>query len=360
LKPGTDKIIKKDDEVEKMSDMKEKVLQALKENTQEYVSGEALSELMGVSRTAVWKYISELKKEGYVIESSPKKGYRIMPVYDMLNEYEIRWGLKTKIIGRDIRYFNAIDSTNNYAKKIAYEGCDEGTVVVADCQTAGRGRLGRAWDSAGGKGIWMSVVLKPSIAPENVQIITLAASVAVARAIAGTCGIRTGIKWPNDIVLDGKKVCGILTEMNSEMERVNFLVLGIGINVNHEEGDFPDEIKDRATSLKCYADSGREASKKEGHGSVFPRSQIIGRILLELEEMYSKINKGFTDEIIDEWRSYSATLGRKVKITGRDGEYEGTAKDVTRDGKLVVDCTDGITREVVSGEVSVRGLMGYV
>ena len=251
-------------------------------------------------------------------------------------------------------------STNTIAKEMATKGAKEGTVIIALEQTAGRGRMGRSFYSPKGSGIYLSIILRPRLNIEDSLLLTTCTAVAVARAIAGTCGIRTGIKWPNDIVLDGKKVCGILTEMNSEMERVNFLVLGIGINVNHEEGDFPDEIKDRATSLKCYADSGRETSKKEGHGSVFPRSQIIGRILLELEEMYSKINKGFTDEIIDEWRSYSATLGRKVKITGRDGEYEGTAKDVTRDGKLVVDCTDGITREVVSGEVSVRGLMGYV
>jgi len=343
-----------------MGDMKERVLRVLKENTPEYISGEMLSRRLGVSRTAVWKYVNELKKEGYAIESSTKKGYKLVPASDILNEYEIRWGLETEVIGKDIRYFDEIDSTNNYAKRIAYDGCKEGTVIVADCQTAGRGRLGRSWLSSAGKGIWMSVILKPRIAPEDVQIITLAASVAVCRAIAAVTGIHAEIKWPNDVVLDGKKLCGILTEMNTEIEQVNFLVLGIGINVNHGEEDFPDDIRNIATSLKAFTRIGYKDAGDKGEERVFSRSSIIRRILLELEDVYGKINSGLTDEIIEEWKNYSATLGRTVRITGRNCEYTGVARDVTSNGRLVVDCTDGITREVVSGEVSVRGLMGYV
>jgi len=343
-----------------MGDMKERVLQVLKENASEYISGEMLSRQLRVSRTAVWKHINELKREGYAIESSTKKGYRLMPASDILNEYEIRWGLETEIIGRDIRYFDEIDSTNNYAKRIAYEGCNEGTVIVADCQTAGRGRLGRSWLSSAGKGIWMSVVLKPRIPPEDVQIITLAASVAVCRAIAAVTGIHAEIKWPNDVVLGGKKLCGILTEMNTEMEQVNFLVLGIGVNVNHGEEDFPGELRNIATSLRAFARTGYKDTGGKGEETEFSRSRIIRRILLELEDVYNKINDGLTSEIMEEWKKYSATLGRMVRICGRNCEHTGVARDVTLKGRLVVDCTDGITREVVSGEVSVRGLMGYI
>lgn len=339
--------------------MKYKVLKMLKESNEEYVSGEAISGLLNVSRTAIWKYVNELKEEGYAIESSSKKGYKLVNSVDILNEYEIGCNLKTDIFGRKIYCFPVIDSTNNYAKKLAYENCAEGIVVVAEKQTSGRGRLGRTWDSMSGKGIWMSIVLRPSIGPEDVQIITLAASVAVVRAIASATGIRTGIKWPNDIVLDGKKVCGILTEMNSEMERVNFIVLGIGINVNHQIDDFGKELSNSAVSLRAYAQGQFSSFGKNEEVPAFNRSEIIQNVLYELEIIYNKIKNNLTAEIIEEWKKYSVTLGKRVKITSRREEYEGVARDVTNDGKLVVEGIDGAIHEVVSGEVSVRGIMGY-
>ncbi len=333
-------------------DMKYKILQMLKEKSAEYVSGEKLSETLGVSRTAVWKYINELKKEGYVIESSSKKGYRLEPSPDILNEFEIGYCLDTRIIGRKIYYFKSIDSTNNYAKKVAQEGCVDGTVIVADAQTSGRGRMGRSWDSKEGCGIWMSVVLRPSISPQDVQIITLAASIAVVEALKHVTGIDAGIKWPNDVIIGGKKVCGILTEMSTEMDRVNYVVLGIGLNISQKNDDFPKELRSRAISLKAYME--------ENNMSVpsIRRSDIIKHILLELEKHYDSMTSGNTEEIIKMWRENSVTLGRKVKIIYKNAEYEGIARDVTDEGKLVVYCNDGITREISSGEVSVRGIMG--
>lgn len=333
--------------------MKYKILQALKENSREYVSGEKLSQALGVSRTAVWKCINDLKNEGYKIHSISKKGYKLEAVPDILNEFEIKNGLDTGIIGRWIYYFDSLDSTNNYAKKAAREGCEEGTVIVADSQTSGRGRMGRNWHSKGGDGIWMSIVLRPSIAPEDVQVITLAASVAVVNAVKRSAEIETGIKWPNDIILDGKKVCGILTEMSTEMDRVNYLILGIGLNVNQKADDFPEELKEIATSLKINIDEKKMILPK------LKRSDIIKNILFELEKQYENVIKGNTEDIIKKWSEKSVTLGRQVKIIYRGIEYEGTAKDVTYDGKLVVHCSDGAVREVSSGEVSVRGLMGY-
>ncbi|ADU73267.1 BirA family biotin operon repressor/biotin-[acetyl-CoA-carboxylase] ligase [Acetivibrio thermocellus AD2] len=337
-----------------MVKVKEVILKKLKESTQNYVSGEELSNILGVSRTAVWKCINELKKEGYVIDSSSKKGYKLCYVPDIINSWEIKEGLGTRIIGQNIHCFSEIDSTNNYAKTLAQKGCDDGTVVLAEHQTQGRGRLGRSWDSMGGKGIWMSIVLRPAVGLEDVQIITLAAAVAVVLAFKKVMGIDAGIKWPNDIVLDGKKVCGILTEMSMEMERINFLILGIGINFSHEESEFPEEIRDRATSLGIYL-----KEKKGMDISRFKRSHLIRAILSELEEVYDMINEGKAGVIVEEWKKYSVTLGKEVVIKYREEQYTGIAQDVDQSGRLIVKQDDGTVREILSGEVSVRGLLGY-
>jgi BirA family biotin operon repressor/biotin-[acetyl-CoA-carboxylase] ligase len=333
--------------------VKDKVLQKLKENTSSFISGEELSGMLDVSRTAVWKHIKSLKEDGYIIESSSRKGYRLLPSPDIINVFEIKQGLKTVVIGKKIIYLDTVDSTNNYAKIIAAQGCADGTVVITDTQTSGRGRLGRTWNSADRAGIWMSVVLKPDIPPEDVQLITLAASVAVVSAIKEVTGLEVGIKWPNDVILGGKKACGILTEMNSEMERVNFIVLGIGINVKHTMEDFPEELRNVATSIKAFAD-GKGIEIK-----WFERNDLIRVLLCELERLYTDIINGDVKGIVERWKKHSVTLGREVKIFSRNCEYRGMAVDVTQDGKLVVDCTDGITRKVASGEISIRGILGY-
>ena len=334
--------------------LEHKVLEILKQNNESYVSGESLSEILGVTRTSIWKYINSLKEAGYNIESVTRKGYRLIDSEDLLNEFEVANGLTNSLIGNKIVCIKEVDSTNFYARKIALEGAEDGTVVIADAQTAGRGRLGRSWASMAGKGIWMSVVLRPQISPEEVQIITLGASVAVVKAIYEATGIKTGIKWPNDIVYQGKKLCGILTEMNSEVEMVNFLILGIGINVNHIASDFPDEIRDFATSLSLCSD---EIDKK--YVKLFRRSDIIKKLLYELEKIYNKIKKGAVKDIIDDWKKYSATLGKQVRVMYKNDTYTGTALDIREDGRLVVQCDDGYTRDVYSGEVSVRGILGY-
>ncbi len=334
--------------------MKDIILKKLKESKEDYISGEELSSILGVSRTAVWKCINELKKEGYVIDSSSKKGYKLCYVPDIINPWEIKEGLDTKIIGRSVHCFSEVDSTNNYAKMLAQKGCEDGTVILAERQTQGRGRLGRSWDSMDKKGIWMTVVLRPAVGLEDVQIITLAASVAVASALKKAMDIDAGIKWPNDIVLDGKKVCGILTEMSMEMERINFLILGIGMNFGHVESDFPEEIRDRATSLGLYL-----KGKKGLDISGFRRSHLVRVILSELEEVYDKINKGKATAVIEEWKKYSVTLGKEVLIKYREEQYTGIAEDIDQNGRLIVKQDDGTIREVLSGEVSVRGLLGY-
>ncbi len=337
--------------------MKARILKVLKENQGKFVSGEMLSSMFGVSRTAVWKHIRELRKDGFVIESSSKKGYVLQTSPDILDPFEIAQKLSTEVIGKCILRLDSVDSTNNYAKIKASEGCEDGTTVIAETQTSGRGRLGREWDSSDKKGIWMSVILMPDIAPEEAQIITLAVSVAVVKAIKSVTGIETAIKWPNDVILDGKKVCGILTEMNTEIDRINYIVVGIGVNVNHEKADFPEELKDKAVSLKIFSEDSAQGEKVLCEN--YERNMIIASILFELEQKYSKIKKGFFKDIIEEWKLHSATIGKEVKAISRNAEYIGVAIDVAPDGKLIVRCSDGETREVASGEISVRGVMGY-
>ncbi len=330
--------------------MKYDIVQQLKNAASGYVSGGELAKFFGVSRTAVWKCIEELRTEGYFIEASSRKGYRLLSSEDRLNAYEIASGLKTSIVGSGILYFDSLDSTNNYARKLAAEGCKEGISVIAGQQTAGKGRLGRSWESPSEKGIYMSVVLRPALAPVETQIFTLAAAVATANAISKETGISTGIKWPNDLIIDGRKVCGILLEMSSEADRVNYIILGIGINYAHTEEDFPEELRARAISLKM-------ASASE---ACFSRLSIVRSVLCELDAMIQVVLKDNGEKIIEMWKNKSVTLGRKVGFRLKDTDYVGVADDITSDGRLLVDCSDGVRRELLSGEVSVRGIYGYV
>lgn len=334
--------------------MKNKVLKKLKDVKSEYISGEHLSRHLEVSRTYIWKCIKELRKEGYVIDSSPKKGYKLSFIPDIINSEEIMEERKSELLGKNIIYFPQIDSTNNYAKKIALEGYGEGTVVVADLQTSGRGRLGRSWDSVDKKGVLMSIILKPKIAMEELQIITLAASVAVVEAVNELMGINLGVKWPNDIILDGKKVCGILTEASMEMDKVNFVVLGIGLNVLHEEKDFFGELKAKGTSLSIYM-----RQKGRTGGIIARRSQLIKMILFKLEQLYHKVNKRDLAQITMLWKKYSVTLGKEVIVVIKGEQHSGIAIDITNEGRLIIEFSDGTRKEVLSGEIFVRGLLGY-
>lgn len=327
--------------------MKDLVLRKLKQNLYRYVSGETLSQELNVSRTAIWKHIKTLKREGYVIESSPKVGYRLISMPDVLDPAEIHENMVTEFIGREIHYFKEIDSTNNYAKKIAYDGCEDGTVIIAERQASGRGRLGRSWESNMGKGIWMSVVLRPDISPESIQLITLAASVAVVKAIRDTTGIVTGIKWPNDILLDGKKLCGILVEMSSEMDRINFVVIGIGINIGQDREDFSEDLRNKAVSLSSYI-------RKNELSIEFTRNMLVGKLLTEIEKYYKLILKGKREEIIQEWKNFSVILGKEVVVSCRGEDFSGFAEDLTDEGKLVIRSHDGIAKLIISGEVSLK------
>lgn len=320
--------------------MKNEILQKLKQS-KDFISGQDISREFHMTRAAIWKYINLLREEGYNIESVPRKGYRLVSLPDILTYEEIREYLNTDFIGRSIYYFNTIDSTNIKAKEIAHNE-REGTVLIAEEQTAGKGRLGRNWASPKGKGIWMSIILKPNVEPTKLPKITLIGAAAVHKALRNI-GVEAKIKWPNDILIDGKKVCGILTEMSGELNMVNYVVMGIGINVNLDEEDIPDELKNIATSLRLS--TGRKINRKE----------LAANILNEFEKLYIKFKeKDNIEEVLRICRENSVLLGEEVKVIRGDNIRIGKALDINDNGELVVKFGDNV-ENIIAGEVSLRG-----
>lgn len=325
---------------------KQEILRMLRE-ADDYVSGQELCVHFGVSRTAVWKNIKSLQEEGYEIEAVPNRGYRIVGCPDTIAAEEVSSRLSTRRMGVTIRYFSVIDSTNQYAKRIGEEGAPDGTLVIADEQTAGKGRSGRHWVTPPGKAIAFTLLLRPDIPPSRISMVTLVMGLAVCRAVRSLYGLPVGIKWPNDVVIDGKKICGILTEMSAEMDGVHYIVIGVGINANLTS--FPEEIRDVATSIALQL-----------HHEV-SRAGLIAEVMARFEEFYEKFEKDSDlSGLIDEYNADLLNCGRKVRVLDPKGEYEGTALGIDRLGQLLVKREDGTVTEVYAGEVSVRGIYGYV
>lgn len=325
--------------------MKAEILKMLRE-AEGYVSGQELCNKFGVSRTAVWKAINQLKENGYEIEAVQNKGYHLLSAPDVMDSTELESIHATDWAGCEIYYFDSIDSTNTKAKELAEEGHPGGTLVVADRQTAGKGRRGRSWESPSGIGIFMTLMLKPEINPNNASMLTLVAAMATTRAIRRVTGVPAMIKWPNDIVMNGKKVCGILTEMSAQFDYINHIVIGIGINVHNEE--FPEEIAQTASSL--YVESGQHIH----------RASLIEAFLEEFEDVYAEYLKTEDMEgLVKEYDSMLVNRGRQVRVLDPKEPFEGKAMGITKKGELIVDTWES-RKLVSSGEVSVRGIYGYV
>ncbi len=326
---------------------KTQILTMLRESA-EYVSGQALCERFGVSRTAVWKIIGQLKEEGYEIDAVPNRGYRLKNSPDLISGEEIASRLTTKWAGRKIYYFAETGSTNIDAKRLAEEGAPHGTLVVAGRQSAGRGRRGRQWASADSReAIYMTLLLKPDFSPKHASCVTLLMAVSVTSALEEVCGERFYIKWPNDIVLGGRKVCGILTEMSAETDYIHHVVIGAGINVN--QNDFPPEILEVATSVR------RET------GKITSRAQIIAKVMYFFEQYYELFLQTYDLSAVRvNYEEHLANKDREVRVLDPAGEYTGIARGITDVGELVVERSDGTLCSVYAGEVSVRGLYGYV
>ena len=326
---------------------REKVL-ALLRDREGYLSGEELSRELGLSRAAVWKAVEALRKDGYAIEARTGLGYRLTAAPDALTEREVRRFLgQPGVLGRELHCLETIDSTNTYAKKLAMSGAPDGTVVIANDQTAGRGRMGRTFQSPKDKGIYLSVLLRPEMEPQRLMPVTAMAGIAVADAVEAVCGVRPGLKWPNDPVIGNKKLCGILTEMSLEGEtgRVQYLVLGIGINVG--QADLTEDVAAIATSLSAYL--GRPVS----------RPQLAAALIKELEKLYGALKDGDLSRYLAAYRRDCVNLGKTVQLLGEDREVV-TAVDIDGEFGLVVRTADGTEKTVRSGEVSVRGMYGYV
>ncbi len=327
--------------------MRSRVLKLLKQKKPGYVSGEVMAGELSVSRTAVWKAINSLQAEGYRIEGSPRRGYRLLQVPDRLYPAELAEWLQGETIGvpaEKIHYFPSLESTNETLKKIAEEGAPEGTIVLAEEQTRGKGRLGRSWSSPRGKGIWLSVLLKPAVFPQEAPVFTLIAAVTITRALNGTYAhMNAGIKWPNDILIREKKVCGILTELKAETDRLHYLVIGIGLNANQASEDFPPELESTATSL--YLESSEKAD----------RLALTASVINELDHLYTTYRSQGTGPIIQEWKNSSMTLGRRVSVSQPAGSFfTGKAIDIREDGALVVQGADGTQKHFHAGEVTLK------
>lgn len=320
--------------------MKSEILSLLR-NADGYVSGEELSKKLGVSRTAVWKNINLLREEGYVINSLTNRGYKLEKSPDVLDENIISNGLNVSVAGTKIKVMKSIDSTNDEVKRLANNGGQSGLIVAAEEQTAGKGRLGRVWESEDG-GLYFTLLIRPELPPSAIASITLAAGYAVCLAIRDYTGCDAKIKWPNDIIIGNKKVCGILTEMAAQSDQIDYVAIGIGINVNHTE--FSDEISHKATSL--YLETGKKID----------RNPFFRAVIEKLDSVLASFLVSVSLDDIQSFKSLCATLGRKVSVQRGGQTIEGTAYDLTTNGELIIKDTVGHNIIINSGEVTVQGI----
>ena len=333
-------------------DIKTSILRMIRQSSG-YVSGQSLCEALGVSRTAVWKYVNQLKEEGYEFDAVSNKGYRIVKYPDIITREEIESMLPEGLAVTNVVYYHETDSTNTRAKQAAEDGEKSGTLFITECQTGGRGRRGRTWESPAGSGIWMSLLLRPEIKPFDASMLTIVAAMGMKDAIeeiigagAGQGGIHCKIKWPNDIVLGDRKICGMLTEMSAETDWINYVVIGIGVNVNTTE--FDDSIKDTASSILLQT------------GSSVKRSDVVVAFARHFSRYYEEFLKECNlSGLADDYNKALINVGRDVKIVERDGSFVAKAVGIDETGSLIVE-KDGDTKRIVAGEVSVRGLYGYV
>lgn len=315
----------------------DKILNYFKKHEEGYVSGEDLSRELGISRAGVWKHIESLREEGYDIEAFPHLGYRLISIPDRLTEIELKWQLKTDIIARKIYSYKETSSTNDAAYQLAASGEKEGSVIIAESQTAGRGRMGRSWVSPRSKGAYFSAILRPDILPKEVSSITLFSALSVAKTIKEMADLAAFIKWPNDVLINNKKICGILTEMNAETDKINFVIIGIGININTKE----DLLPKGATSIM------------EAKGEEVSRVELVKGIFKNLDKYYKLFNGGHIAEIIREYKEFSNFLGKRVRVTYHDTKIEGYAVDVDKEGALILRMDSGLNERILAGDVTI-------
>lgn len=321
---------------------REVILDLFRQAATGYVSGARLSEALGVSRTAVWKQIEQLRQLGYRIEAVPSRGYRLCSTPDLPLAEELRMGLATRLVGREIRYLAETDSTNRQAYALGEAGAGEGLVVIADRQTAGKGRMGRTWASPPGVNLYLSILLRPPLPPQAAPQLTFVSTLAVSRAIRAVSGLEPTHKWPNDVLIDGRKVAGLLNEMSAETDRLRFVVLGIGVNLNMTADQFPAELRMPATSLLLAG------------GEPVSRAHFARTLLQQLDALYAEYLLRGPAPIMAAWEARCDLVGRRVEIDeSGSGKVCGTVAGIDRDGALLLTLADGSTERVLAGDVRV-------
>jgi BirA family biotin operon repressor/biotin-[acetyl-CoA-carboxylase] ligase len=304
-------------------------------------SGEELGAALRVSRTAVWKHVKNLKAKGFHIESLPSRGYRFLSSPDTLSDIELTAGLSTKRIGRRIICVLETGSTNHLAFRTAEDGAEDGTVVLAESQTGGKGRLGRHWESPPGVNLYCSVILRPPILPVSAPQLTFLSAVAVARAIETVTHLQPRIKWPNDILVNGRKVAGLLNEMSAETDTIHWVVLGIGVNINMGREQFPDGLRHPASSLLLEV------------GSPVNRVEFTRSLLTILDSLYDDFLFRGLESVREEWLARATVQGQRVRVSSGDDTIEGTVTGIDTDGALLLRRSDGVSRRVLAGDVTI-------
>jgi len=322
-----------------MESTRNQLINLLAENKHQYISGQILSEKLNISRSAVWKHMNELKKDGYSIEGVPKKGYRIIGFPAKVSENTLQWGLNTKWMGHTIIHKKTTSSTQLIMHELALENQKHGTVVVADKQLNGKGRMNRAWFSAENKGIWMSILLRPSISPHLAPQLTLLAATVLAEVISSFTELKVQIKWPNDILINRKKVAGILTEMQAEQDQIQYIVLGIGVNILQEKDDLPHELRSKATSLKLET------------STEWDIRELIQAILVQFEKTYELYMDAGFSKIKRLWEYYGFKIGERILIKTLKEEWKAIFYGIAEDGALLVKNTDDSIEKIYSAEI---------
>lgn len=325
--------------------MKAEILALLRESD-DYISGQEPCRRFGVTRSAVWKAVGQLKKEGYEIEAVQNRGYKLVKA-EVYGESELRSRIRTVWAGSELHFYRITGSTNLLAKQAGEEDAPHGALFVADEQTAGRGRRGRSWQSPPGANIYFTILLRPDFAPDQASMLTLVMAHSVACAIHRLTGLEPSIKWPNDVLLEGKKVCGILTEMSVEREYIHYVVCGVGINVVSQ--DFPEGIREHAIAVE------------EVYGQAVSKGALLQYVMEDFERDYDAfVAAGDLTPLLESYNGMLVNRDRRVRVLDPKGEWEGIARGINAGGELLVEGIEGGIQNIFAGEVSVRGIYGYV
>lgn len=322
-----------------MESTRNRLIELLETSDQQFVSGQLLSEKLKISRSAIWKHMKELEKDGYHVEGVSRKGYRIVKFPDKVSENTIQWGLRTNWLGKNIIHKTSTTTTQQIAHQAAQDNAEHGTIVIADEQTKGKGRMNRQWNSTKGKGIWMSIILRPDVLPVMAPQLTLLSATVLADVIAEHTALTPKIKWPNDILINNQKTAGILTEMQAEQDQIQYVVIGIGINVNQVTEDFDKDIQDKATSLQIQT------------GHKWNIKDFIQHVLQSFEESYDAFMQNGFPEVKQKWESYGYRIGEQIKIKTLHKEWKAKFLGIAEDGALLTKTDNDDIKKIYSGEI---------